>query len=72
MFVQTEVTPNPNSLKFLPGKIVSNKPPGSDFNGQVLKEEMVEVKIPAGVEDGMQLRVSGKGNEPITDGVPGD
>ena len=25
MFVQTEVTPNPNSLKFLPGKTVSNK-----------------------------------------------
>ena len=24
MFIQTEVTPNPNSLKFLPGKIVSN------------------------------------------------
>ena len=24
MFVQTEVTPNPNSLKFLPGKNVSN------------------------------------------------
>jgi len=24
MFVQTEVTPNPNSIKFLPGKIVSN------------------------------------------------
>ena len=24
MFVQTEVTPNPNSLKFLPGKVVSN------------------------------------------------
>ncbi len=24
MFVQTESTPNPNSLKFLPGKIVSN------------------------------------------------
>ena len=23
MFVQTEVTPNPNSLKFLPGKLVS-------------------------------------------------
>ena len=23
MFVQTEVTPNPNSLKFLPGKKVS-------------------------------------------------
>jgi len=25
MFVQTEITPNPNSLKFLPGKIVSNQ-----------------------------------------------
>ena len=24
MFVQTETTPNPNSLKFVPGKIVSN------------------------------------------------
>ena len=24
MFIQTEITPNPNSLKFLPGKIVSN------------------------------------------------
>tara|TARA_B100000427_G_scaffold309743_1_gene299009 strand:- start:27 stop:566 length:540 start_codon:yes stop_codon:yes gene_type:complete len=24
MFVQTETTPNPNSLKFLPGKLVSN------------------------------------------------
>ena len=25
MFVQTEITPNPNSLKFLPGKTVSNE-----------------------------------------------
>ena len=25
MFVQTEITPNPNSLKFLPGKVVSNQ-----------------------------------------------
>ena len=24
MFIQTEITPNPNSLKFLPGKKVSN------------------------------------------------
>ena len=24
MFVQTEITPNPNSLKFLPGKVVSD------------------------------------------------
>ena len=43
------------------GKIVTKKPPGSDANGQILVEETVDVKIPAGVEDGMQLRVSGKG-----------
>ena len=24
MFIQTEITPNPNSLKFVPGKVVSN------------------------------------------------
>ena len=27
MFVQTEITPNPNSLKFFPGKKVSNDSP---------------------------------------------
>ena len=27
MFVQTEITPNPNSLKFLPEKKVSNSGP---------------------------------------------
>ena len=54
------------------GKIVSRKAPGSDSNGQMLSEETVEVKIPAGVEDGMQLRVSGKGNEALSDGIPGD
>ena len=54
------------------GKIVSRKAPGSDSNGQILSEETVEVKIPAGVEDGMQLRVSGKGNEALSDGITGD
>jgi len=54
------------------GKIASNRPSGSDSNGQITVEETVDVKIPAGVEDGMQLRVSGKGNEPVTDGIPGD
>ena len=32
MFVQTEVTPNPNSLKFLPGKKVSNSGPYEIIN----------------------------------------
>ena len=54
------------------GKVVTNRPPGSDSNGQILDEETVEVKIPPGVEDGMQLRVSGKGNDPISNGISGD
>ena len=40
MFVQTEVTPNPNSLKFLPGKTVSN-------NGsfEVTKKEEIDNEL---------------------------
>ncbi len=41
MFVQTETTPNPNSLKFLPGKIVSN---GGSFeinNKDDVKNELI-------------------------------
>jgi Fe-S cluster biogenesis protein NfuA len=40
MFVQTEVTPNPNSLKFLPGKAVSN-------NGsfEVTKKEEIDNEL---------------------------
>ena len=40
MFVQTEVTPNPNSLKFLPGKTVSN-------NGvfEVTKKEQIDNEL---------------------------
>ena len=40
MFIQTEVTPNPNSLKFLPGKTVSN-------NGsfEVTKKEEIDNEL---------------------------
>ena len=54
------------------GQVVSNRPSNSDSNGLVSFEETVLVKIPAGVEDGMQLKVSGKGNESPANGVSGD
>lgn len=54
------------------GKTVSNRPSGADEHGMIMKEEVVEVKIPAGVVDGMQLKVSGKGNAGPMDGVNGD
>ena len=41
MFVQTEVTPNPNSLKFLPGKIVSNSGPYEITNKEDVENELV-------------------------------
>ena len=54
------------------GQIISNRPPGSDINGMVEQEEAVSIKIPAGVEEGMQLKVTGKGNEAIGNGISGD
>ena len=42
MFVQTEVTPNPNSLKFLPGKKVSNSGPYEISNKDETKNELVK------------------------------
>ena len=41
MFVQTEITPNPNSLKFLPGKIVSNSGPYEITNKDDIQNELV-------------------------------
>ena len=36
------------------GKKIEKRPPGSDQNGMIQKEETVEISIPAGVEDGMR------------------
>ncbi|MCD4772025.1 MAG: molecular chaperone DnaJ [Bacteroidales bacterium] len=41
-------------------------------NGIIRGEEVITLKIPAGVADGMQLSVSGKGNAGARNGVPGD
>ena len=41
MYVQTELTPNPNSLKFLPGKKVSNSGPYEITNKEDIKNELV-------------------------------
>ena len=41
MFIQTEVTPNPNSLKFLPGKKVSNSGPYEITNKENIQNELV-------------------------------
>ena len=54
------------------GKMIDNRPSGSDSNGMVKEAETVKVSIPPGVEDGMQLKVSGKGNAAPFEGINGD
>jgi molecular chaperone DnaJ len=55
------------------GQSINNRPKGSDANGLIQKEETVSIKIPAGVTDGVQLKVTGKGNEaPGNDSISGD
>ncbi len=54
------------------GQIIDKRPGGVDNSGLVSKEEIISVKIPSGVADGMQLSMSSKGNEAPGGGVPGD
>ncbi|HAC73128.1 MAG TPA: molecular chaperone DnaJ, partial [Porphyromonadaceae bacterium] len=54
------------------GKTISKKCAHCNGDGIVLDEEVISIKIPAGVEEGMQLSMSGKGNAARSGGVNGD
>jgi molecular chaperone DnaJ len=54
------------------GKMIDKKPSDADAQGLKRQEEVIEIEIPAGVEEGMQLSVTGKGNAGPFNGVPGD
>jgi molecular chaperone DnaJ len=54
------------------GQSIDKKPVNADENGMLQTEETVSIKIPAGVVEGMQLKVSGKGNEAPGNGISGD
>ncbi len=54
------------------GQIIDKRPAGSDENGLLRKEEVISIDIPAGMEEGLQLNISGKGNAAPMGGVPGD
>ena len=54
------------------GQSIDKKPSDADAQGLKAQEETVSVKIPAGVVDGMQLKVTGKGNEAPGNGISGD
>ena len=54
------------------GQSIDRKGDHADSQGLMHAEETVSVKIPAGVVDGMQLKVTGKGNEAPGNGISGD
>ncbi|WP_439128262.1 molecular chaperone DnaJ [Polaribacter sp.] len=55
------------------GEIISSKPNGADAQGLIIKEETVPINIPAGVTEGVQLKVGGKGNDaPGKNAISGD
>lgn len=54
------------------GKMITRKCTSCYGEGIVKEEEVISIKIPAGVAEGMQLNVSGKGNAPRRGGINGD
>ncbi len=54
------------------GKKVSQNCETCQGEGRELKEEVIAINVPAGVADGMQLSMSGKGNVPQRGGIAGD
>ncbi|MDP2424105.1 MAG: molecular chaperone DnaJ [Bacteroidales bacterium] len=54
------------------GKTISDKCPACVGNGIVKGEDVISINIPAGVAEGMQLSLSGKGNAAARGGIPGD
>ncbi len=54
------------------GQVIANRCKACHGSGTEQGEETITVPIPAGVADGMQLNVSGKGNMGERNGVPGD
>ena len=65
---QTTVCPTCNGE----GQMIRNKCVHCQGEGVVREEEVISVRIPAGVGEGMQLNVSGKGNAGRHSGVNGD
>ena len=54
------------------GRIVKDKCPDCHGDGIVKSDEILTINIPAGVQDGMQLAMQGKGNAGPRGGIAGD
>jgi molecular chaperone DnaJ len=54
------------------GKIIASKCKTCSGDGITREEDIISIQIPAGVGEGMQLNVAGKGNAAPRGGIPGD
>jgi len=54
------------------GTVIGTKCNKCFGNGIIKGEEIIPVRVPAGVTDGIQLSMSGKGNAAARGGIPGD
>ncbi len=54
------------------GQTIKDRPAGSDSDGLIRNDEVIEIEIPAGVQHGMQLSMRGKGNAGKNGGPSGD
>ena len=54
------------------GQTITDRPKGSDKDGLIRQDEIVEIDIPAGVQHGMQLSMRAKGNAGKNGGPSGD
>ncbi len=54
------------------GKIIPEKCNTCGGNGKVKKHKKIHITIPAGIDEGQQIRVTGKGEAGVNGGPPGD
>ena len=54
------------------GRVITKKCPECNGEGVLREEEVISINIPAGVAEGMQLSMSGKGNAARHGGINGD
>lgn len=54
------------------GRVVAEHCPDCDGQGRVVRRRRLSVKIPAGIEDGMRIRLRGEGEAGIAGGAAGD
>lgn len=68
MMQQTSVCPQCNGT----GEIITDPCPHCHGNGIVQGEEVLQISLPAGVDNGMQYTMRGKGHAAANGGIPGD